>query len=141
MNKEKINNEEMFECKMYITDLETNKDSKEINIQDLVFDDYVEFEFGDYEDEDYSQLPYKDFKFFINDYSVTFYSPQYHKAIKEIDRLNNVINELEKELNKDYETYICKNKSYGKTFKAGANIYREHILHKLKELKENRDEG
>ncbi len=59
---------------------------------------------------------------------------------KEIDRLNNVINELEKELNKDYETYICKNKSYGKTFKAGANIYREHILHKLKELKENRDE-
>jgi hypothetical protein len=81
--------------------------------------------------------------------------------LKKIDRLNNdiktllkeneakekvikkqdyVINELEKELNKDYETYICKNKSYGKTLKAGANIYREHILYKLKELKENRDE-
>lgn len=59
----------------------------------------------------------------------------------EVIRLGNVINELEKELNKDYETYICKNKSYGKTFKAGANIYREHILYKLKELKENRDEG
>ena len=59
----------------------------------------------------------------------------------EVVRLGTVINELEKELNKDYETYICKNKSYGKTFKAGANIYREHILYKLKELKENRDEG
>lgn len=72
-------NEEMFECKMYITDLETDRKSKEIDVQDLVFNDYIEFEFGDYEDEDYLQLPYNDFKFFINDYSVTFYSPQYHK--------------------------------------------------------------
>ena len=78
MNNNKLN-EEMFECKMYITDLETNRKSKEIDVQDLVFDDYIEFEFGDYEDEDYLQLPYKDFKFFVNDYSVTFYSPQYHK--------------------------------------------------------------
>ena len=78
MNDNKLN-EEMFECKMYITDLETDRKSKEIDIKDLVFDDYIEFEFGDYENEDYLQLPYKDFKFFINDYSVTFYSPQYHK--------------------------------------------------------------
>lgn len=100
MNKEEINNEEMFECKMYITDLETNKNSKEINIQDLVFDDYIEFEFGNYEDDDYGTLPYKDFKFFINDYSVTFYSPQYHKAVKEIDRLNNIIQSLDDYLEK-----------------------------------------
>lgn len=78
MNNNKLN-EEMFECKFYITDLETNKNSKEKDIQDLIFDDYIEFEFGDYEDEDYLQLPYNDFKFFINDYSVTFYSPQYYK--------------------------------------------------------------
>lgn len=78
MNNNKLN-EEMFECKMYITDLETDRKSKEIDVKDLVFNDYIEFEFGNYEDEDYLQLPYKDFKFFINDYSVTFYSPQYHK--------------------------------------------------------------
>ena len=83
--------EEMFECKMFITDLETEKNSKDIDIQDLIFDDYTKFEFGEYEDEDYSQLPYKDFKYFINDYSVTIYSPQYHKAKQEIQRLQNII--------------------------------------------------
>lgn len=83
--------EEMFECKMFITDLETDKNSKDIDIQDLIFDDYIEFEFGDYQDEDYLQLPYKDFKFFINDYSVTIYSPQYHKAKQKIEHLQNLI--------------------------------------------------
>ena len=94
MDKEEITDNDMFQCKMYITDLETGKDSKEIDISDLVFNDWIEFEFGNYEDEDYGQLPYKDFKFFINDYSVTFYSPQYQKALKEIERLNNIIEEL-----------------------------------------------
>ena len=98
MNKDNIVNEDVFECKMYITDLETNKNSKEINVSDLVFNDWIEFEFGDYEDEDYGTLPYKDFKFFINDYSVTFYSPQYQKAIKEIERLNNIIKEVREKL-------------------------------------------
>lgn len=90
MNSNKFS-EEFFECKMYITDLETNKKSKEINIQDLFFDDDFEFEFGNYEDEDYLQLPYKDFKFFINDYSVTFYSPQYHKLKSNWDKLKGYI--------------------------------------------------
>ena len=54
---------------------------------------------------------------------------------QEIERLNNIINELEKELNKDYDTYVCKNKQYGKTYQVGANTYREHILYKLQELK------
>ena len=76
MNKEEIK-EDIFECKMYITDLETEQKSKEIDVEDLIFNDYIEFEFGNYGDEDYGTLPYKDFKFFINDYSVTFYSPQY----------------------------------------------------------------
>ena len=91
MTEGKISNEDIFECKMYITDLETNKKSKEINVSDLVFNDYIEFEFGNYEDEDYGALPYKDFKFFINDYSVTFYSPQYHKAKQELERYKNII--------------------------------------------------
>lgn len=93
MNNNKLN-EEMFECKMYITDLETDRKSKEINVQDLVFNDYIEFEFGDYEDEDYLQLPYNDFKFFINDYSVTFYSPQYHKLQSNWNSLKEIIKDL-----------------------------------------------
>lgn len=76
MSEERNNIEVIPEFKMYITDLETERESKEINVSDLIFKDYIEFEFGDYEDEDYGTLPYKDFKFFINDYSVTFYSPQ-----------------------------------------------------------------
>lgn len=79
--------EEIFECKLYITDLETGKKSNEISITDLIFDDNLEFEFGSYEDEDYGQLPYKDFKFFINDYSVTFYSPQYKKALEKLNAI------------------------------------------------------
>ena len=101
MSEERNNVEVIPEFKMYITDLETNKDSKEINVSDLIFNDYIEFEFGDYENEDYGTLPYKDFKFFINDYSVTFYSPQMkdlqqkvEQQEKEIERLNNIIDTM-----------------------------------------------
>ena len=107
MSEELTNNEEIFECKMYITDLETNKSSKEINVSDLVFNDWIEFEFGDYEDEDYGTLPYKDFKFFINDYSVTFYSPQYQKAIKEIENLKNQLQQKENII-KEVREYVKK---------------------------------
>ena len=133
MNKDNIVNEDVFECKMYITDLETNKKSKEINVSNLVFDDWIEFEFGDYEDEDYGTLPYKDFKFFINDYSVTFYSPQYQKAIKEIKRLNNIINELEK---------ICKDHIDIKIKTHCGKYYFdvEDILETIKALKENKND-
>ena len=86
--------QDIFECKIYITDLETNKNSKEINVTDLIFDDNLEFEFGNYEDEDYLQLPYNDFKFFINDYSVTFYSPQYHKLQSNWNSLREWITQL-----------------------------------------------
>ena len=57
---------------------------------------------------------------------------------KEIERLNNIINELEKELNKDYTTFLQKDttmRETGKTYKAGANNYRMHIYLKLQELK------
>ena len=94
MSEEKRLEDDIFECKMYITDLETNKDSKEINVSDLVFNDYIEFEFGNYEDEDYGTLPYKDFKFFINDYSVTFYSPQYKKIKEKLNKQKEILNKI-----------------------------------------------
>ena len=153
MNNTKAN-EEMFECKLYITDLETNKKSKEINVSDLIFNDYIEFEFGNYEDEDYGTLPYKDFKFFLNDYSVTFYSPQYKNAINEIDRLNNlnkqlveecqklddevtrlnnILDELEKYIKTEAKIELYKDKTGFRTFADS-----DDVLNKLKELKENK---
>ena len=142
MSEERNNIEVIPEFKMYITDLETNKDSKEINVSDLIFNDYIEFEFGDYEDEDYGTLPYKDFKFFINDYSVTFYSPQMkdlqqkiEEKDKEIDRLNNIINGLEEYIN----PYL-----YMLNGIQDRDIYEQcqlddftDIMEKLQELKEN----
>lgn len=111
MSEERNNVEVIPEFKMYITDLETNKDSKEINVSDLIFNDYIEFEFGDYEDEDYGTLPYKDFKFFINDYSVTFYSPQMKDLQQKVEQLENIRKEAiesienNKETREHYEPY------------------------------------
>ena len=87
MSEENNSKEDMFECKMYITDLETNKNSKPIDVWDLIFDDWIEFEFGEYGDEDYMSLPYNDFKFFINDYSATFYSPQYAEVMNKLQKI------------------------------------------------------
>lgn len=126
-------NEEVFECKMYITDLETNKSSKEINVSDLVFNDYIEFEFGNYEDEDYETLPYKDFKFFINDYSVTFYSLQYEKKCEELDQYKNNWEELKKWLNEEYDFYD----KYGNAPTGYAMGEIKRTLNKMKELEEN----
>ena len=85
-------NSNVFECKMYITDLESGRKSKDINVSELVFDDWVEFEFGEYGgEEEYLQLPYNDFKFFINDYSVTFYSPQYESVLKKLQKIENYL--------------------------------------------------
>ena len=56
---------------------------------------------------------------------------------KEIERLNNIINELEKEL-KEYFNRVGENKKYVDTFYSQA-IYNdiEHILDRLKELRES----
>lgn len=135
MNDNGFNNEDIFECKMYITDLETNKNSKEIDVSDLVFKDWIEFEFGDYEDEDYGTLPYKDFKFFINDYSVTFYSPQYHKLQSNWNSLRELIEKektrLAKECSHTYED------SLGKTKLVNEDIFNElnKISDRMNELK------
>lgn len=60
---------------------------------------------------------------------------------KENERLNNIIKELEKELDEEYNTYITKNVIYGKTFKAGANVFREHMKYRLQELKHKKIYG
>ena len=54
----------------------------------------------------------------------------------EVERLEKMILELEKELNKDFYSYICNSKEVRKIYKAGIDNYREHILLKLKENNE-----
>lgn len=113
MSEEVNNINTIPEFKMYITDLETGKDSKEINISDLIFDDYIEFEFGDYEEDDYATLPYKDFKFFINDYSITIYSPQMKELENQLQQKENIIKEVREYIEnnwiskKDADYYRC----------------------------------
>lgn len=57
---------------IYLTDKETGKESKPVDIEDIIFrQNEIEFEFGDYlEDDDYGSLPYDDFLFFRGDYDV-----------------------------------------------------------------------
>lgn len=54
-----------------LKDRETGKESKEIDMFDLIYNQHdIEFEFGDIDDDDFGTLPYKDFLFFQNDYEV-----------------------------------------------------------------------
>lgn len=91
MSEEEKTNDELFECKMYITDLENNIKSKDINVECLVFDEWVEFEFGEYGEENYLSLPLNDLRFFNNDYSLTLYSPQYNKVLNKLQRIENYL--------------------------------------------------
>lgn len=50
---------------------ETGRKSNKVKLDDLIYNqNEIEFEFGEYADEDYETLPYKDFLFFRNDYDV-----------------------------------------------------------------------
>lgn len=51
---------------------ETGQESNPVDIEDVIFNqDEIEFEFGDYiEDDDYRTLPYNDFLFFRDEYDV-----------------------------------------------------------------------
>lgn len=54
-----------------LKDKETNQESKEVPIEDIIFSQNdMEFEFGEREDDNYGTLPYKDFLFFQDDYEV-----------------------------------------------------------------------
>lgn len=106
MSEERNNVEMIPEFKIYITDLETERNSKEIDVSDLIFDDYIEFEFGNYEDEDYATLPYKDFKFYINDYSITIYSPQMEELQNQLQQKENIIKEVRELINYNYNAHF-----------------------------------
>lgn len=54
-----------------LRDKETGRESKPVDIEDIIFrQSEVEFEFGEYEDDEFGTLPYKDFIFFQGDYEV-----------------------------------------------------------------------
>ena len=56
---------------IHLVDKETGQESKGIAIEDLIFNQQeIEFEFGEFGDEDFATLPYKDFLFFQDDYEV-----------------------------------------------------------------------
>lgn len=65
-------NREDSKIVIYLTEKETGRDSKPVDIEDVIFrQDEIEFEFGDYlEDDDYSSLLYNDFLFFRSDFEV-----------------------------------------------------------------------
>ena len=49
----------------------TGRKSNKIKLEDVIYNqNEIEFEFGEYGEEDYETLPYKDFLFFRNDYDV-----------------------------------------------------------------------
>lgn len=56
-------------------------------------------------------------------------------ALKEIERLNNIINELEKELKEDYKIWMCNSRSNGKSVKFGIDVCKTHFYNRLQELK------
>lgn len=50
---------------------ETGRKSNKVKLDDVIYNqNEIEFEFGEYGEEDYETLPYKDFLFFRNDYDV-----------------------------------------------------------------------
>ena len=62
---------------------------------------------------------------------------------KEIERLNNIINELEKLLDENIELNYVHNgkRQFNKTLTAGGLLFRDYIKEKLQELKENKKCG
>jgi len=54
-----------------LLDKETGKFSKPVSIDEVIFhQNDIEFQWGKYPDDDYATLPYKDFLFFQDDYTV-----------------------------------------------------------------------
>ena len=52
-------------------DKETCQKSKRVPLKEVIYNqNEIEFEFGDFEEEDYATLPYNDFLFFSQDYEV-----------------------------------------------------------------------
>lgn len=58
---------------------------------------------------------------------------------KKIVKLNNIIDELEKELDKGFEVYICNGRKVSKSIELGYKICQKELLRKLKALKEGKE--
>ena len=59
--------------KIYIQlrDKETGQKSNRVKLEDIIYNQSeIEFEFGEYPNDDYGILSYKDFLFFRNDYEI-----------------------------------------------------------------------
>lgn len=57
--------------KMELIDKKTGKISKPVPFQDVIFNQNdIEFEWGEFGDDNYDTLPYKDFLFFKDDYDI-----------------------------------------------------------------------
>lgn len=62
-------------------------------------------------------------------------SEGYNEEFKENVRLNNIINELEKELKEDYKIWMCNSRSSGKSVKFGIDVCKTHFYNRLQKLK------
>ena len=60
-----------------------------------------------------------------------------HEQYMEIERLNNIINELEKELKEDYKIWMCNSRSNGKSVEFGIEVCKTHFYNRLQELKDS----
>ncbi len=59
----------------------------------------------------------------------------FNELFDELERLNNIINELEKELQEDYKIWMCNSRSNGKSVKFGIDVCKTHFYNRLQELK------
>ena len=69
----------------------------------------------------------------LNNCIIEFHSEFCNKQA-EINRLNNIINELEKELKEDYD-WICNSRSNGKSVQFGIDVCKRHFYDVLQVLK------
>ena len=63
--------------------------------------------------------------------------PKMWELLEEIERLNNIINEIEKTLDENVElTYVhCRRRQYNKVLTEGGLLFRDYIKDKLQKLK------
>lgn len=67
----KLVNKPIGTVSIYLIEKATGRKSQEVPIEGVIFDQYgIEFEFEEDEDGDYTTLPYDDFLFFSEDYTV-----------------------------------------------------------------------
>ena len=69
----------------------------------------------------------------LNNFNI--FTDEEQELVEEIERLNNIINQLEKELKDDYKIWMCNSRSNGKSVKFGIDVCKMHFYNRLQELK------